>query len=485
MRQKLRRIWHRLKPRRQIVTLAIDSLGIRLLETRGRAIEKWAVRPLSPDLFDSEVPVNPRALGIAIRQLLKANRVKPSNIIVGVSGLHSLSRTVSLPASPPKQPVTQATVQEKVKEVLPLAEEEIYLSWQPVVQTAEENRVLITGTPRNLLDGSIRAVKAGGGRVRVLELKAMALSRVVDREQALILNIEPATIDTVLIADGTVQSMHTAAWSPAGMSKNEMAEYLGVSLELNVGSYDSNRPGNPFDAGTPLFITGSMAADQELAAAILARVVYPAGTIVTKLECPAYFPVPEYAVNIGLALRAGAMKKQLPTEHLPLTMNLLPQIYRPWKPTARQVYVFLSVIAIIALLIPAYNLISNVNAKTINLRTEFNQGKAQMERRQVELASREPLQKFLDTYQSIVDMGGGFLDDLKVITDNAAIHGVEVPNVAFANGVITISAFADNYSGFRDFILNLQADGRFGSVTGPNELYPYVKEGQIRIKIKD
>ncbi len=486
MRQKFRRQWRRLRlrliPAKQLVTLEIDNSGIRLLEIRGQEVVKWAVRPLSPGLFENEVVTNPRALGIAIRQLLKSNGIKVRNINASLSGLYSLSRIVSLPASPSREAVTQEAVLEKVKEVLPFSEEEIYLSWQPIVNTGEENRVLVIGTPRNLVDGQVKAVRAAGSRIRVLELKAMALVRAVDRKQALILNIEPSTFDSILIADGVVQSMHTASWQPDGMSENDMAEQLTVVLELTIGASNSSRPGILFDPATPLYITGSMSDDQQLAAAIMSRVVYPAGKIVPWLECPPHFPVSQYAVNIGLASRRpNAAKKPAVSEMVPLTMNLLPQIYRPWKPTSRQIYVFLSVTAIIALLFPTYNLISNVNAKTINLKTTYDRGKAQMERRQSELAKREPLQKFLGTYQSIVDMDGDFMEDLSVITDNAAKFGVEVTGINYGGGSIVVSAAADNSTAFRDYILALRVAGRFSTVTGPSELFPPPTEGQIRL----
>lgn len=223
----------------------------------------------------------------------------------------------------------------------------------------------------------------------------MALVRAVDRKQALILNIEQSTFDSVLIADGVAQSMHTASWQPNGMSETDMAEQLTVVLELTVGAFNSTRPGSLFDPATPLFITGSMAGNQDLVAAILSRVAYPAGKIKPWLEYPPHFPASQYAVNIGLASRRlNTVRKLAASEQVPLTMNLLPQMYRPWKPSSRQIYAFLAVTAIIALLIPTYNLISNVNAKTINLKTTYDRGKTQMERRQLSWPSASRCKNF-------------------------------------------------------------------------------------------
>lgn len=168
-------------------------------------------------------------------------------------------------------------------------------------------------------------------------------------------------------------------------------------------------------------------------------------------------------------------------KHLPLTMNLLPQIYRPWRPSARQIYMFLAVIAIIALLFPTYNLISNVMTKTSSLKNESAVLNSGMVRRQAELARRQPLQNFLVAYQTINDMGGGFIEDMKVITDNAEEFGIEMPTITHSGGSITIPVKAENSTVFRDYLAALQASERFASVTIPAKPFPDITESTIII----
>lgn len=162
-------------------------------------------------------------------------------------------------------------------------------------------------------------------------------------------------------------------------------------------------------------------------------------------------------------------------------MNLLPQIYRPWRPSARQIYIFLAVIAIIALLFPTYNLISNVMTKTASLKNEsavLNNG---MVRRQAELARREPLQKFLGTYETIINMGGGFIEDMKVITDKAEEFGIEMPTITHSGESIVIPVKAENSIVFRDYLTALQKSERFASVSIPAKPFPDITESTITI----
>lgn len=303
MRNRITQIRQRLTSSRRVVTLEINSTSLRLMEVKGTMVTKWASRLLDPAMFENEVPANPRTLSLAIRQLLASNGVKTKKISIGISGLFSLSRIVSVPASSTGGAALQRTVLDKAKEVLPISEDELYLSWQIIADTDDERRALIIGVPRNLIDSEVQALKAAGTTPHILEIKAMALIRVVNREQALILNIEPATIEVVLVADGLPQSIRTSAWQTTSMSLEDMAEYLAVALELTAGAYNSSRPGAELDSATPLFITGGMSGDAELVAAVRARMAYPLEELSPLLECPPHLPASQYAVNIGLASR--------------------------------------------------------------------------------------------------------------------------------------------------------------------------------------
>ncbi|MDO8716115.1 MAG: pilus assembly protein PilM [Dehalococcoidales bacterium] len=480
MRNIIRQIRQKLSPPVRVVTIEINSTSLRLMETSGTRVTKWASQILEPGLFENEVVTNPRVLSIAIRQLMVSNGIKAKKISASVSGLYSLSRIISVPASPTGGPVTQEAVLKKAHEVLPISEDELYISWQTIATVDGGHHVLVVGVPKEMIDGEVKALRAAGMSLRILGLKAMALIRAVNREQALILNIEPTTIDIILVADGIAQSIHTTGWKPANMSIEDMAEHLAVALDLTAGSYNSTHPGASLDTGTPLFIIGEMSGDLELVAGVQVRVAYPLKSLSPSLEFPPNLPVSQYAVNIGLASRE-IVRKPGDGGPIPLTINLLPQIYRPWRPTARQIYLFSAIVAIIALLYPAYNLITDVSSKTTNLRTRYDLANNELNRRKAEIARREPLQKSIEAYQTIVDRGGGFIEDMQVITDKAEEFGIEVPTITHSGSSISMSAGADNYTAFRDYTAALQQSGRFTSVTRPSERYPYIENGLITL----
>jgi len=313
----------------------------------------------------------------------------------------------------------------------------------------------------------------------------MALIRAVNREQALILNIEPTSFDTVMVVNGIPEIMRTTAWQPGDLSLEDKAEHLAVALDLTVGFYNSHHPSFPLDPATPLFITGKMSGDFAMMEKLQARVGYPVEPLTPPLECPAHLPVSQYAVNIGLALKGTAPSKTLEQGgYSPPDINLLPQVYRPWKPSARQIQAFCAIVAAIALLFPLYQITAEAMGKTASLETKYAIINSELERRQIEIKNREPLQKAIAEYRTIVNMGGGLVDDLEVITSLAGELGIEVQSITHAGSSISFTCQAPDYIIFRDYLAALEESGRFSSVTRPSEVFPYIEGGSITINLE-
>lgn len=465
-----------------MITLEISSTDIKLMETEGKRVIRWASRSLEPGLFEDEVVSDPQALGAAVNQLMASSGIKGKNVTASVVGLYSLSRIVMV-LNPPTGPITRRTVLEAAREVMPLSEDELYLSWQTVATVENGQQVLVVGVPRDVIDSQVQALRMRGVNPRILDLKTMALMRAVNREQALILNIEPTSFDTVMVVDGVAEVMHTSAWQPGDLSVSGRAEHLAVALDLTVGFYNSHHPGLPLDPTTPLFVTGSVSGDLALVEELQARVAYPFEPLAPPLEYPEHLPVSQYAVNIGLALKGTASSESLEQGAYSLPdINLLPQAYQPWKPSARQMYAFLAIVAAIALLFPFYQVTSGTMDKTANLEVKLTAVNSLLTLRQEELRKREPLQKAVNEYDSIVDMGGGFIEDLEVIRSQAERLGIEIKSIKHTGNGITVSCQADSYITFRNYVAALEESGRFLTPVTPPEGYPYIKGGTIKLK---
>jgi len=344
---------------------------------------------------------------------------------------------------------------------------------------------VVVGVPRDVLDSEVLALRAAGINPRTLDLKAMALVRAVNRERAIILNIDATSLDTVLVVGGVAEIMRTTAWQPADLTVEDKAEHLAVALELVVGFHNSHHPTLPLDLSTPLFITGQLSGDLALMDELRERVAYPIEPFTPPLQYPSHLPASQYAVNIGLALKGTASARSLGESSYSLPdINLLPQAYRPWRPSARQIYLFLAVVAAIALLFPLYQVTLDAMADTAVLRTKYEIINRELERRQATIQSREPLQRAITDYNTIVSMGGGFTGDLEVINRLAGEVGIEVESITHDGSNINVNCQTDSYLTFREYKTALEESGRFSTPVTPPEGYPYITGGTIKLKPK-
>ena len=311
------------------------------------------------------------------------------------------------------------------------------------------------------------------------------------------LNIDTTSFDVIIVVHGVAEVLRTSAWQPLDLSAEERAEQLVSALNLTVSFNNSHQPGSPLDPATPLFITGQMSEDLALIGDIQGDIEYPIEPLTPPLEYPEHLPVSQYAVNLGLALKEPAApgmrisftrkNKEAPGNvgniFIP-DINLLPSVYNAWRPSARQVYASLAIVAAIALFFPIYGAATEAMKETSGVRQKYAAVNTLMQKRLAELGKREPLQKAITQYDSIVDMGGGFIDDLAAIRSIAEKRDVKIQTISQSGGAISFNCEAPDYTGFRDFIKDLEQNGRFTAPVIPPEGYPYIKGGPITLQPK-
>ena len=285
---------------KRVTTLDIDSTTIRLLQIKGRRVEKWASAPLEPGVVQDGVIFNPEALGATVKRLKQSSGIQGRKVVASVSGLFSVSRMVSQPVGAGE--LSRMAILQAAQRLMPVPVDELYISWQPLGVVDGERQLAVVGVPRNIVDTEIQALKAAGLSADTLELKAMALARAVDQSEALTVNIEPAALDIAVVADSTVQVMRSIVVNN-DLGAEERARVITDALKVLVSFYYQSHPQEDVDlAATPLFLTGQMASNSSLVDYLGDRLGNPIRPLTTSLECPAHMPLSQYAVNLGLAL---------------------------------------------------------------------------------------------------------------------------------------------------------------------------------------
>ena len=85
---------------KKTVNLYIDDTSVRLLLTQGTRIKKWADLPLEPGLIKNGFIHKEAEVAAKIKQLFLARKVKTKRVNIGISGLHCLTRPITLPRLP-------------------------------------------------------------------------------------------------------------------------------------------------------------------------------------------------------------------------------------------------------------------------------------------------------------------------------------------------------------------------------------------------
>ena len=310
---------------KKIITLYIDDTSVRVLALHGRRIKKWAELPLEPGLVQNGVVLKEAEVAARVRQLMRSLRLKARKIIVGISGLHCLSRPITLPHLPGD--MLDEAVKRETKSALPVPLEQLYLSWQTLPAPPGKTRVFLVAIPRPTADALLKTLARAGLKPYLMDLKPLALARAAREVNAIIVDVQPTEFDLVIVGDGVPQPIRTVPLPAEALSWPEKLPIIKNDLARTIEFYNANNPEKPLPTTTPLLVSGELASEPELLEALADGLGYPVSPMPVPLECVrADFNPERYTANMGLALKEIPADKE--TSPLATNLNALPAPYR-------------------------------------------------------------------------------------------------------------------------------------------------------------
>jgi Tfp pilus assembly protein PilN len=420
-------------------TLNISATSLRLLSVKGRQVEKWGEAHLAPGLVRDGLILEPKAVGEAITALFKSTGIPGGRVIICLTGLSFTYRILSLPRMKPA--LLGEAIQRGLKREIPLPLEELYLSWQAIGGRRDELDFFVLGVPRNLVDAAVQTLAVAGVEPYLMDLKSLALARAANRENAIIVALEPDCFDVVLVTNGLPAIMHTISPRGAGATLEDNIQRLTDELAKTVKFYDDSYPANTLSPTTPLLLTGELSDGAVTSQLIQVEVEYPVEPLVPPLSFPSDLPLALYAANIGLALKKVPQKmvsKGDAARFQDINLNILSGKYR--KPRAQPILRryklgVLALIIIICLLFPVYQFRSQAAAETIWLQTELNRVSQELD--QARLAVNEASQ-VEDTISAIVADAGALRKERH---DILATRGSFTDNLRRVTGALPTEAY--------------------------------------------
>ena len=467
---------------RKIVTIDFCGTDIRILETRGNRVKKWASISLGANRIESELLDDPRALSKGIREIMNSSGIKAGRVIASISSLYSVNRIV--PASELQgRSLNQEEVSDLVRDGISVATDELYFFWHAIDEDSDTERVNIVGIPRDVVDTVVKSSRAAGVNTYTLDLNTMALSRLVNKDRAIILSINPTILNIIVSVDGLPVVARTVPWQYDELDPGEQVEYLTRTIRMVVSYYNERNPQAILDSTTPFFVTGQLSTNLALTQTLQADLEFSLESLTPQFEYPPHFPASEYAVNFGLALKDGSFSNNSrPSGRSFADINLLPDVFKPWRPSIRTLLYAVAFLAAAGVTYFMYQVTTDAMDRTAQLERTSNTFNTKLQLVQAELASRVPLRSAVTEYNSILALDGHFTEDVGAIYDIADDVGVQVDSVRHDGQSIVLGCTADTYTLFREYSDVLRDTGRFSLIEVPPERFPFVAEGTIKLE---
>lgn len=457
---------------KKITSLYINDKSIRLMVTSGRRISKLAEVPLDIDLENVSDEDKEMELVEKIKHLFSANKISPNRFIFGMSGLHSLSRPVVLPLLP--KAMQEEAMTREAKRLLPVPPEQLHISWQIVSSDESHMRAFIVAMPRQTTDYLLNVLDQAGLRPYLMDIKPLALARLIKEETAILIDVQETEFDIVIISEGFPQPMRTVSFPHDSLSYQQKVSIIKDELRRTVQFYNSNNPEKMLPEETIVYISGEIADDPDTYESLSQELGYTVEPLKSPLKCPKQLDPSHYLVNVGLAL------KELSRESGSLLANIhtLPGNYLP-KPISRdRLMAIPAVVAAIGVIVAFVFIIQNNAASLKSTNEQINANNFIISKNKVEkqklMESIEVMESqigdlkiindsFMVAYDTITFLSEELNGNINAVVDNI-VSGVSFRDISHKSDYVTIMGYSPTEEEILEYARKLDETDRFDEV---------------------
>ncbi len=454
-------------------TLYINDTSIRLMVTRGKRITKLADVPLDTSLSSITTEGKEAELVAKIKNLFKSNKISDRKVILGLSGLHCLTRPISLPELPGA--MLDEAIQREARRVLPVPLEQLYISWQTVSVSEGKIQAFMVAIPRQIADTLVRVLNKAGFKPYLMDIKPLALARLAKEDSAMIVDVQSKEFDIIIMVNRIPQPIRTVSFPEESLSLADKVVIVKDELKRTIEFYNSNNSDNLIQPNAPLLVSGELADEPEVYETLAHELGYQVSPLTSPLKCLKQLDPSHHLVNVGLAL------KVMTREAGPLlpNFNTLPSPYLP-KPISlnRIMAIPAGVVAIslIALLgITIQDSAANIEEASFQLSSnnfliQKKQGQKEQLTQEIaaaeqQLASYEAAKvNFIAALNNINTNGDNINDDIEAIVDNQ-IDEFEINSISHTSGRLIVNGWAESEEEVMVYVRKLDATGRFLEIT--------------------
>jgi len=286
---------------RDLITLDFDGSSVRFLLVHSGQVVRWESLNVPAEQMSQGVVREPATVGAALRDLLRRNEVRRGLVMTSVTGLRAISRMISLP--PVKDRLLEDTLRHKIRQEIPLPLDDMDLTWQVVRRSAEGLDIFVLAVPREAIDRQVETLAAAGLQPKAMDVKPLALARLIEPESAILLNVEEQNLSVLILRDGMPVVARTVPFGIGRAATEARLELVLQELSRTTKFYSEGHRETPIERDYAVFATGESFENKDFLESLARR---HGGTVETPrspLPAPDDLPTATYAVNLGLAVK--------------------------------------------------------------------------------------------------------------------------------------------------------------------------------------
>lgn len=297
---------------RKLTTLNFEGSTIRILTVKGDQVQAWHTLNIPHEHMSQGLVHHPPAVAKLLSSAVKKIQASTRKVITSVTDQRSVHRLLVLPAIDEK--LLDETVRRKAKQELAIPIDEVDLSWRIVNRSKDKYQMYVLAIPKQIIDRQVLTLQQIGAKPNRMTPKPLALMRVINRRQALIINLEEHSMAVAIVVAGIPVIVRTVPLESGELSREAKLDLLVQELARTTKFYNESNKQNRLPEDTPLFPTGALfetlaveerlEESESLLTRLQERANYPVKSYQPHLNAPVQLSLTTYAVNLGLALEA-------------------------------------------------------------------------------------------------------------------------------------------------------------------------------------
>jgi hypothetical protein len=231
---------------------------------------------------------------------MKVNR---GRVLCSLTGLPFIYGAVNMPRL--RSAFENASIERAARKELSLTEEDMYLSWQRIQGPSDQEEIsyFVAGVPKNALSSLFRTLQQAGIKPYAIDMKPLALARLCNQPEGIIISLEPGYIDIVFVSGGLVKIMHSFSTESQPADKLALVNEVADGLNKALNSFKRDFPQSTLKADAPLFVAGKYAGDPDIIKLIETSSERKVSLLESPLALPPEMGMDVYGSNVGLLLK--------------------------------------------------------------------------------------------------------------------------------------------------------------------------------------